>query len=96
MPGYYPRTRGLTSAAPGAGSPDLHLISLPHDWDHGEARVAKIPGTHPVCWIGNVGRYGQPAEWYAEAARQFIRHAAKDLAGSAPTTGRPLSLPALH
>ena len=91
-----PADKGLNVSRSWRGfAPDPHLISLPADWGHDGSRVAKVPGTQPVCWIGNVGRYGQPAEWYAEAARQFIRYASEDLQGEAATTGRPLPLLAL-
>jgi hypothetical protein len=91
-----PADKGLNISRSWRGhAPDVDLISLPADWDHDGTRVAKVPGTQPVCWIANVGRYRQPPEWYAEAARQFIRHAADDLAGNAPATGRPVPLLAL-
>jgi hypothetical protein len=84
-------SRSWSAARP----PGLDLIDLPADWGHDGVRVARVPGEGRACWVGNVGRRGQPADWYAEVGRQFVRAAATELAGRAPATGRARPLLAL-
>jgi hypothetical protein len=74
--------------------PDRRALTAPPGWGHDGVRVARIPEATPPCWMGNVGRQGQPPEWYAEAARQFLEEAAREVV-AASTTHRPRPLLAL-
>ncbi len=76
-------------------APVRHDLALPDGWGMDGVRVVQVPGTRPACWVGNVGGYGRPPAWYAEAARQFIRHAGIALRGQSPVAGRSLPLLAL-
>lgn len=60
-----PADKGLNVSRSWWGfAPDTHLISLPADWDTTEVASRRFPARN-LCWISNVGRYGQSADWYA-------------------------------
>ena len=90
-----PADKGLNVSRSWFGHAPRVDVPLPVDWGHDGTRVVPVPGTAPVCWMANIGRYRQRPQWYAEAARQFVRLAARDLDGRAVTTGRARPLLAL-
>ena len=61
-----------------------------HTWT-GDQRVQPLnewaPGK-PWVWLGRVGRYGQPASWYAECGAEFIEQASARLRARVPALDR--------
>lgn len=84
-------TPGFAATAPDEVSRD----DVPEGWDDETTRAFAVPGTDPVCVVTKVGSHGREATWYADGARNFVAAAAAALAGTAPSTKRPLPLLAM-